>query len=708
MSPSSQRKSSSKLNAGNVSRISKTAASLESSEHRDMLHIIEKFRSQGISRYIDLPQIIVCGDRSSGKSSVLEAISGVNFPTKDGFYTRFATELILRPSDDDDIRVYIIPGPTRTEKEKAELSKFRWASGFSSVGYAIEDAQWIMEEAGDDAAYFFSDVLRVEISGPDQPHLTMVDLPGLFSALNSNQSARDAQVVEEMAVSYMEKPNSIILYVVSASDELVPQQVTQRAREIDPTGKRTIGIITKPDKLDPASEKARNYVELAQNKNVQLDLGWHVLRNRSSTETKNSPALRDSREAVFFQQEPWSCLPQHCKGVCTLRTRVSTVLRDQILSHLPSVRADIKAGLKDCTTQLNRLGAARPSLMEQRAYLLKCSQEFSSLITMAAKGCYAHKFFYQASDNATGVTRLRAIIQRELRTFSETMRTSGHRIEIVDNESEVGPGQQRREDFLKEVKEVTKAHRGLELPGMANPAVVGELFRRQSEPWEEITGTAMTKIKASVSETIIAALNATVTGAVNQRIRCRFIETATETLAHSLDSRVNDLLEPHQYGHPITYNHYLTENVQKIQAARYERKIEAALYQAIPNINVKGGFQSVVMDPRLLLNSITSMTEPDMDNSACEQATDMMEAYYKVALKKFIDDVSVDGVEQCLMRKLPEIFSIQTVFQLTEDDIHRLASESQQAREERDMLGRKRLALEDALMVLHRISTLRD
>src|SRR4051812_22272475 len=71
---------------------------LQSKEGRDILDIIDSLRSQGISQYVDLPQICVCGDQSSGKSSVLEAISGVAFPTKDALCTRFATELILRRS----------------------------------------------------------------------------------------------------------------------------------------------------------------------------------------------------------------------------------------------------------------------------------------------------------------------------------------------------------------------------------------------------------------------------------------------------------------------------------------------------------------------------------------------------------------------------------------------------------------------------------
>src|SRR5271155_3922699 len=69
---------------------------LQSKDHEEILNVIDQLRSEGISKYINLPQLIVCGGQSSGKSSVLEAISGLAFPTKDNVCTRFATELILR------------------------------------------------------------------------------------------------------------------------------------------------------------------------------------------------------------------------------------------------------------------------------------------------------------------------------------------------------------------------------------------------------------------------------------------------------------------------------------------------------------------------------------------------------------------------------------------------------------------------------------
>lgn len=72
------------------------AISIQSKSHEQLLDVIDKLRSQGISRFIDLPQLILCGDQSSGKSSVLEAVSGLQFPAKTALCTRFATELILR------------------------------------------------------------------------------------------------------------------------------------------------------------------------------------------------------------------------------------------------------------------------------------------------------------------------------------------------------------------------------------------------------------------------------------------------------------------------------------------------------------------------------------------------------------------------------------------------------------------------------------
>ena len=223
--------------------------SLQSKDHEELLNIIDDLRSQGISRYIDLPQLVVCGDQSSGKSSVLEAISGLQFPTKDNLCTRFATELILRRGGDEKAEVTIIPDASRPDEEKADLLAFRPATFSLQTDFAttIEQAEKVMgiDKGG---RTFGRDILRVELSGPKQPHLTLVDLPGLFHAGNKLQSTSDAKAVKQLVQSYMKKSRSIILAVISAKNDYANQIVTTYAREFDPEGERTLGIITKPGK----------------------------------------------------------------------------------------------------------------------------------------------------------------------------------------------------------------------------------------------------------------------------------------------------------------------------------------------------------------------------------------------------------------------------------------------------------------------------
>ena len=95
-----------------------------SKDQSELLDAIDCLRSQGISHYVSLPQIIVCGDQSSGKSSVLEALSGVSFPIKSNLCTRFPTEIVLRKTSHVGVSVSIVPHQSRNEPERAALGKF--------------------------------------------------------------------------------------------------------------------------------------------------------------------------------------------------------------------------------------------------------------------------------------------------------------------------------------------------------------------------------------------------------------------------------------------------------------------------------------------------------------------------------------------------------------------------------------------------------
>ena len=623
---------------GNHVDINMFQTSLQSEDHGELLDVIDVLRSQGISHYVRLPQLIVCGDQSAGKSSVLEAVSGVRFPTKDNLCTRFATELILRRDPNPAVTVAIIPGNERPDNEKDKLRDFKAPNvlidEFSTL---IDSAKAFMGlESGSNA--FSDDVLRVEISGPDQPHLTLVDLPGLIHAESKQQSAKDVQLVSSLVRSYTANTRSIILAVVSAKNDYANQIVTKIARDVDPKGLRTLGIITKPDTLHAGSESEKAFLDLAQNNDVVFRLGWHVLRNRDYDGREWSVEERDEKERGFFSQGAWMSLPTRILGIGALIPRLSTVLKDQIISELPSLIRDVEAGIADSQTILKRLGDARTTLQEQRLYLVHISQSFTSLVKAAVDGVYVHEFFGNAMTQSGFRKRLRAVVQDSLSEFAEAMRRKGHNQEIVEDASTSNkakiPSQISRSDFMANVHELMRRSRGRELQGTFNPLIVGDLFYQQASPWkqllEQYSETILDAARTSLQLSLLHTTDETTCEGLIREI----IDPAMERYAEGLGKKVAEILQPHQQGHPITYNHYFTATIQEARQ-EHAKKEHARQLQKFFNVNQDGtAYVSEQMGFYIgdLLNALNQRTEADMDRYACSEAIDCMSAYYKVSI----------------------------------------------------------------------------
>jgi len=610
------------------------AIQLQSKDHEEILNVIDQLRSEGISRYVNLPQLIVCGDQSSGKSSVLEAISGLGFPIKDNLCTRFATELILRRSPTLGVTASIHPDEDRPAAEKGRIREFE------SSTVDLRHFAAIVQEAekhigvGQEGHVFSKDVLRVEVSGPTQPHLTLVDLPGLYHAPDEFQSVEGVDFVESLVLSYIQNKRSVILAVISAKSDIALQKVTAFTRKVDPTGNRTMGIITKPDTLPENSDMERSFFQLAMNKRVPFRLGWHVLRNRDYKERHFSLAQRGEKEREYLASGVWAALPRPQGGVDSLKPRLSAVLKDHILSELPGLIAETQQSVHDTAANLQRLGEARQTLADQRRYLLHSSEKFTSLVGDAINGFYIDSFFGDAMEDDGYQRRLRAVIQNRLSDFSETLEEHGMQRKIIDDDELPDPEASciRRSKFVDEVQQRMRRSRGRELPGTFNPLIIGDLFYLQSKPWESIVTGCIDKLLEDVQETIMPILRHVLDEKSLTGLMEHVVNPALDEIGESLREKTRELLKPQQSGHPITYNHNFTDSVQEAQEEHIRRYTTERLkeffadeYPRNESLPHKFTFR---MDH--LIETLGTKTKASMEGFAASEAVDCMQAYYKV------------------------------------------------------------------------------
>jgi len=470
-------------------------------DERGLLDQIDKLRRSGIEQFVKLPQIVVVGDQSAGKSSVLEALTGIAFPRSGSRCTRFATEIIIRRAKERSFSIDIIPSKERNDSDRNQLSHFRdFVSDVTDFGTLMEIAIELISSKNIRGQFSSKDVLRVEVSGPDQSHLTVVDLPGLIQTSKMHQSKDDVDAIAAIAHRYMKSSRTIILAVVSAANDYANQGVLEKARAVDPKGVRTIGIITKPDKAEP--DTVDEFIQLALNKDtgLRLALGWHVLRNRSPDEMGLSKEEIKRTELEFFARSKWNSLPQSTVGIDALRPRLSLQLQRHIKNNIPDVEREILHALQACRAKLETLGDGRDTIQEMREYIWKQCVKSAELTKEAVDGHYKNPiglpFFTSGTDEKTIPPKnLRARVVEKNKRFVRDIQNGGHSVDFTDDmetqvrdnastSSSKGRRKMTKSRYIRDVVEpLLRDNAGEELLGDSNPLLVFKLFQKYSTDW---------------------------------------------------------------------------------------------------------------------------------------------------------------------------------------------------------------------------------
>jgi len=212
-------------------------------------------------------------------------------------------------------------------------------------------------------------------------------------------------------------------------------------------------------------------------------------------------------------------------------------------------------------------------------------------------GVYTHEFFGPAETDIGFSKRLRAVAQDLLLQFTECMRDEGNEKEIIEGtpsrSSPTDSKQISRSDYTNHVRELMRRTRGCELPGTFSPLIVGDLFYQQSRPWKRLVELSGERILNAIRITLRLILVHTTDETTREGLQREIIDPAVERYSKQLDVKIQEIIRPHQEGHPITYNHYFTQIIQKARQ-EHAKKDQARRLNAFFKIRPEMGSSCLV------------------------------------------------------------------------------------------------------------------
>ncbi|EIW75155.1 hypothetical protein CONPUDRAFT_85460 [Coniophora puteana RWD-64-598 SS2] len=351
----------------------------------DLIKLVNKLQDtfSNLGGELDMPQLVVVGSQSAGKSSVLENIVGRDFlPRGSGIVTRrpLVLQLIHTP----------VPEPSAdgsTSSAPREWGQFlhidRRFTSFDEIRKEIE--QETFRVAGQNKGISKLPI-SLRIYSPDVLDLTLVDLPGLTKIPVGDQPSDIERQIRNLVQEYVNKPNSVILAVSPANVDLANSESLKLARTVDPQGRRTIGVLTKLDLMDAGT----NALDILTGRVYPLKLGFIGVVNRSQQDINTEKAMSDAleSEAEFFRSHPAYRNISHKNGTRYLARTLNQVLINHIRDKLPDMKARLNTLMTQAQQELNSFGDAAiyGDKNQQGAVILRMMNQFASDFVASVEG----------------------------------------------------------------------------------------------------------------------------------------------------------------------------------------------------------------------------------------------------------------------------------------------------------------------------------
>ncbi|KAI4877134.1 hypothetical protein NFI96_026488, partial [Prochilodus magdalenae] len=339
------------------------------SQVRPYIEMIDYLRRIGIEKDLALPSIAVVGDQSSGKSSVLEALSGVALPRGSGIVTRCPLELKLRKMQ---------AGSTWTAVISYRDIQETFTNPAQVESY-VRKAQNIL--AGDGVG-ICDELIGLEITSPDVCDLTLIDLPGITRVPVKGQPEDIGDQIRNLILKFIEKKETINLVVVPCNVDIATTEALRMAQGVDPNGTRTLAILTKPDLVDKGAEA--DILQIMQGKTVPLKKGYTIVRCRGQSDINENLSLAEATrlEMEFFRNHSHFSYLLDEQRVTT--RFLANRLTKELVEHIKAKQIQIR--LSAVRVELRNYGDG-PPLDQQKMgpYLSKKILEFSDQISVLCR-----------------------------------------------------------------------------------------------------------------------------------------------------------------------------------------------------------------------------------------------------------------------------------------------------------------------------------
>ncbi|KAH8802678.1 P-loop containing nucleoside triphosphate hydrolase protein [Xylogone sp. PMI_703] len=695
---------------------------------REELELIDDLQKLGLSQYIDLPQLVVVGDQSTGKSSILRAVTEIPFDVNEGMCTRFATEIHLKrtpPGQSTTVSVTIKPDAKGSLERRRLLSEWQpqdikninilSAETMKSIFKQAEDAIFgtssipVSGDLREPTGRISNSVLRIDRSGPHETNFAIIDIPGLIrdnGKMYRGQSEHN--IIKKLVDRYLNNSKSLVVAVMDLNVDLERQGIREILATLPDAKSRVIGVATKCDLYAGASwgfNLIRNDDPKAES---YLEEGWYGLRNRSQAEIKAdiSDTERDKLEDDFFAGRQWRDLPQDKLGRHNLKKALIKMRNKHIKRSIPKLVNEIDRVLSVCLQNISALGPSRLTSNEQYVLLTKIATKYSRMSEGALRGHY-----WETTDLNM---RARKLIRDDLDALRSAMQEKGLLYPFRDEREdakvlETNPDPEVWQKRLLEIdtyewiQKAMKEYRAIEFDNEVNLDVRERLWLEQIANWPKISFAALRQAENTVS-LVNGALFREACPDTDLRANIqKWLQDEFSRAVKDAELELQRLIDDEREAQLLTlhpWRSFRQTEIDKSRAFEFTTKMSARwarkeLLEIEPKIS---------KDDKIKLTFIMESLLRQEPLLGVLTIHDSLKAYSEVATYRFIDNVALQVIERHLLGAkgplrifTPEYVSQKLYGKENEELLSSIAGEKPEVRRQREELEAQKTSLEESM-----------